>query len=138
MTPSARLSVSLQDIAARLHTMLEQSAGEPCAFVLVCQADGVAQYVSNADRKDGRELLQSLMDRWDAKRADIPAHYNPARSHTGDSARRRTPRSRPRAPRPTAAAPTASDTPSRSESSTASGTPAAAAPRRRRPAGSIP
>lgn len=77
MTPSARLSVDLQDIAARLHTMLEQSAGEPCAFVLVCQADGVAQYVSNADRKDGRELLQSLIDRWDAKRADIPAHYNP-------------------------------------------------------------
>jgi hypothetical protein len=77
MTPSARLSVDLQDIAARLHTMLEQSAGEPCAFVLVCQADGVAQYVSNADRKDGRDLLQSLMDRWDAKRADIPAHYNP-------------------------------------------------------------
>lgn len=77
MTPSARLSVDLQDIAARLHTILEQSAGEPCAFVLVCQADGVAQYVSNADRKDGRELLQSLMDRWDAKRADIPAHYNP-------------------------------------------------------------
>ena len=56
MTPSARLSVDLQDIAARLQTMLEQSAGEPCAFVLVCQADGVAQYVSNADRKDGREL----------------------------------------------------------------------------------
>ena len=77
MTTSARLSVDLQDIAARLHTMLEQSAGEPCAFVLVCQADGVAQYVSNTDRKDGRELLQSLMDRWDAKRADIPAHYNP-------------------------------------------------------------
>ena len=77
MSASARLSVDLQDIAARLHTMLEQSAGEPCAFVLVCQADGVAQYVSNTDRKDGRELLQSLMDRWDAKRADIPAHYNP-------------------------------------------------------------
>jgi len=77
MTPSARLSVDLQDIAARLHTMLEQSAGEPCAFVLVCQADGVAQYVSNADRKDGRELIESLLARWKAGRADIPAHYNP-------------------------------------------------------------
>lgn len=77
MTPSARLSVDLQDIAARLQTMLEQSAGEPCAFVLVCQADGVAQYVSNADRKDGRELIESLLMRWKLGRADIPAHYNP-------------------------------------------------------------
>ena len=77
MSASARLSVRLQDIAQPLAEVLDEVAGEPCAFVLVCQADGVAQYVSNADRKDGRELLQSLMDRWDAKRADIPAHYNP-------------------------------------------------------------
>jgi len=77
MTPSARLSVDLQDIAARLLTMLEQSAGEPCAFVLVCQADGVAQYVSNTDRKAGRDLIEGLLARWKAGRADIPAHYNP-------------------------------------------------------------
>lgn len=77
MTPSDRLSVDLQEIAARLQTMLQQSAGEPCAFVLVCQSDGVAQYVSNADRKDGRELIETLLARWNAGRADIPAHYNP-------------------------------------------------------------
>ncbi|MCU7370271.1 hypothetical protein PEC18_05145 [Paucibacter sp. O1-1] len=47
------------------------------AFVLVLQAGRAAQYVGNASRHDGRELLKSLMDRWDAKRADIPAHYNP-------------------------------------------------------------
>ena len=77
MTPSARLSIDLQDIAARVHTLLEQSAGEPCAFVLVVQADKVAQYVSNTDRKDGKELIESLLNRWKAGRADIPAHYNP-------------------------------------------------------------
>ena len=77
MSASARLSVRLQDIAQSLSEVLNEAAGEPCAFVLVLQADGVAQYVSNASRQDGRELLQSLMDRWDAKRADIPAHYNP-------------------------------------------------------------
>ena len=77
MTPSARLSIELQDIAARVHTLLEQAAGEPCAFVLVVQADKVAQYVSNADRKDGTELIESLLARWKAGRADIPAHYNP-------------------------------------------------------------
>lgn len=77
MSASARLSVRLQDIAKSLADILDEVAGEPIAFVLVLQADQVAQYVSNASRKDGRELLQSLMDRWDAKRADIPAHYNP-------------------------------------------------------------
>lgn len=77
MSASARLSVRLQDIAQSLAEVLDEVAGEPIAFVLVLQADKAAQYVSNASRQDGRELLQSLMDRWDAKRADIPAHYNP-------------------------------------------------------------
>ncbi|MEY5098662.1 MAG: hypothetical protein RJA36_1381, partial [Pseudomonadota bacterium] len=36
-----------------------------------------AQYVSNATRDDGRELIESLLARWKAGRADIPAHYNP-------------------------------------------------------------
>ena len=77
MTASARLSVRLQDIAQSLAEVLDEVAGEPIAFVLVLSADNTTQYVSNASRQDGRELLQSLMDRWDAKRADIPAHYNP-------------------------------------------------------------
>jgi hypothetical protein len=38
---------------------------------------GVAQYVSNASRKDGTDLIESLLARWKANRADIPAHYNP-------------------------------------------------------------
>ncbi len=78
MTPSVRLSLELQDIAARLQAMLELAAGQPCMFVLVCQADdNVAQYVSNGARKDGRELIEGLLARWKAGRADIPAHYNP-------------------------------------------------------------
>lgn len=77
VSASARLSVRLQAIAQALEDTLNEAAGEPCAFVLVLQADGVAQYVSNADRKDGRELIESLLARWKAGRADIPAHYNP-------------------------------------------------------------
>ena len=77
MSASARLSVRLQDIAQSLAEVLDEVAGEPIAFVLVLNADKTAQYISNCDRQDGRDLLQSLMDRWDAKRADIPAHYNP-------------------------------------------------------------
>jgi len=77
MSASARLSVRLQDIAQSLAEVLDEVAGEPIAFVLVLQADKVAQYVSNCGRKDGRELIESLLARWKAGRADIPAHYNP-------------------------------------------------------------
>lgn len=77
MSASARLSVRLQDIAQSLSDVLSDVAGEPIAFVLVLQADKAAQYVSNCDRKDGRELIESLLARWKAGRADIPAHYNP-------------------------------------------------------------
>ena len=77
MTASARLSVRLQDIAQSLAEVLDEVAGEPIAFVLVLNADKTAQYISNCDRQDGRELIESLLARWKAGRADIPAHYNP-------------------------------------------------------------
>lgn len=74
---SARMSVALQNIAAMISDELKIAAGEGCAFVLVCQIGGVAQYVSNTRRADGVELITLLLDRWQAGRADIPAHYNP-------------------------------------------------------------
>lgn len=77
MTASLNLSLRLQDIAEALGEVLDEVAGEPIAFVLVLNADKVAQYVSNCDRKDGTELIESLLARWKAGRADIPAHYNP-------------------------------------------------------------
>lgn len=77
MSQSARLSVSLQRIAKELNANLRAAVDEEIAWVLVCQTDGVAQYVSNASRKDGTELLESLLARWKAGRADIPAHMNP-------------------------------------------------------------
>lgn len=76
-TASMRLSVTLQAIAAQLEDALNDAAGEHIPFVLVLQTDGVAHYVSNAARKDGVELIESLLARWRAGRADIPAHYNP-------------------------------------------------------------
>lgn len=72
-----RLSIALQDIAADLAERLKAATGEDLAFVLVISADKTAQYVSNASRKDGEELIESLLDRWKTGRADIPAHYNP-------------------------------------------------------------
>ncbi|HOX90799.1 MAG TPA: hypothetical protein PLN55_14380 [Burkholderiaceae bacterium] len=77
MSATQDLSIGLQDVASRLDEDLALLAGEPVAWVLICQVDDVAQYVSNANRKDGAALIESLLERWKAGRADIPAHYNP-------------------------------------------------------------
>lgn len=77
MSQSQNISIALPIIAEYLNTLLREAAGQEIAWVLVCQADGVAQYVGNVKRSDGKELLESLMERWKANRADIPAHYNP-------------------------------------------------------------
>lgn len=77
MSASLKFSLQAQQLASALNETLEQIAGEPVAFVLVVSTDKVAQYVANCERKDGRELLESLLQRWQANRADIPAHYNP-------------------------------------------------------------
>lgn len=77
MSASLNFSLQAQAIAQGLAETLQEVAGEPVAFVLIVQADKVAQYVSNCNRKDGTELIESLLARWKANRADIPAHYNP-------------------------------------------------------------
>lgn len=80
-----KLSTALQDIATLLDDELRRVAGEPLAFVLLVSADNVAQYVSNASRADGTDLIKSLLQRWEAGRADIPAHYNPDLKTRADS-----------------------------------------------------
>lgn len=74
---SVRLSIALPVVAQYLNELLTEAAGEEVAWVLVVQADKVAQYISNTERSEGTELLESLLSRWKAGRADIPAHYNP-------------------------------------------------------------
>lgn len=77
MSQSARISIALPMVAEYLNDVLTEVAGEEIVFVLIVQADKVAQYVGNAKRADGIELIESLLSRWKAGRADIPAHYNP-------------------------------------------------------------
>jgi len=77
MSQSSSLSFALQDLAAGISEVLKGEVGEDIAFVLICQTNGVAQYVSNTDRQEGKALVESLLERWKAGRADIPAHYNP-------------------------------------------------------------
>lgn len=74
---SARLSIALPVVAQYLNELLTEAAGEEVAWVLVVQADKVAQYISNTARPDGVELIEGLLARWKAGRADIPAHHNP-------------------------------------------------------------
>jgi hypothetical protein len=77
MSAHLRVSLSLQGLAQYIDDFLKERAGERVSYVLMVNVDDVTQYVSNTDRKDGRELIESLLARWNAGRADIPAHYNP-------------------------------------------------------------
>lgn len=77
MKQTVAVSLTLQQLASFINDALAAAAGEPVPWVLVLQTDGVTQYVSNTERADGAHLIQSLLDHWQAGRADIPAHYNP-------------------------------------------------------------
>lgn len=77
MSACKRISVALPVIAKHLDAALTDTAGVEVPWVLVCQVDGIAQYVSNTQRQDGTALIETLLERWKAGRADIPAHYNP-------------------------------------------------------------
>lgn len=77
MSASLRISIALPAVARHLDEALTDTAGTEVPWVLVCQVDGVAQYISNTKRPDGTALIESLLDRWKTGRADIPAHYNP-------------------------------------------------------------
>ena len=78
MSKTTDVSVSLQTLATAIDDFFTGVAGgERQAFVLVVCTDGVSQYVSNASRADGTMLIEELLARWKAGRADIPAHYNP-------------------------------------------------------------
>ena len=74
---SMRLSLRMQDISQSLDDILAEVCGERVSFVLVVQADLVAQYTSNSSRADGTALIESLLARWKTNRADIPAYMNP-------------------------------------------------------------
>lgn len=71
------VSLSLQQLAQTIQNNLEAISGERLGFILIVSVDNTAQYVSNLTREDGKDLLDSLLKRWVANRADIPAHYNP-------------------------------------------------------------
>lgn len=71
------VSVALQEIAQSIDDMLAAAAGDRIMFVMICQVDGTSQYISNGDRADGTNLIKDLLARWEAGKADIPAHLNP-------------------------------------------------------------
>ena len=77
--PTARLSVALQSVAELLSADLMSATDQRVPFVLICQVGTDVQYVSNCARADGVALIESLLARWKAGRADIPAAWNPDR-----------------------------------------------------------
>lgn len=76
-TASERLSVLLPTLADLIEGALKEITGQHVPFVLVLQVDEIAQYIANVKREDGKAIIEELLARWKAGRADIPAHYNP-------------------------------------------------------------
>jgi hypothetical protein len=73
-----RVSISLQSLAITISDRLKKVAKEPVGWVLVCAVDYTAQYVSNVQRHEGKDMMKALIEKWeDNGTADIPAHYNP-------------------------------------------------------------
>lgn len=77
MDKTTALSLELQGVADALDQHFEERLGMRIGFVLVCHVEDVSQYVSNLEREGGKALIESLLERWKAGKADIPAHYNP-------------------------------------------------------------
>lgn len=80
----AQVSIGLQPLADQVSAYLAKKAGAPVGFVLVVATGYVQQYVSNCSRADGTMMLQELFRGWQARRADIPAHYNPGLALTAE------------------------------------------------------
>lgn len=72
-----RLSAQIQPLAGALEQMLKDMTGERVSFVLMMSVGQVTSYAANVEREDGMGLLRELLERWEAGKADIPAHYNP-------------------------------------------------------------
>ena len=72
-----KLSCNLQQIATALKEALEIAAGKEVNFILVSHVDDALQYISTVEREESMEILNELLERWKAHKADIPAHYNP-------------------------------------------------------------
>jgi len=72
-----RVSVSLQELATNVEDYLAMHAGKRVAFVMLVSVDDSVQYVGNCKREDGMMLIETQLEHWRARKADIPGHYNP-------------------------------------------------------------
>lgn len=69
-----RLSLALNTLAAGLNETIRELTGEQMAFCLVVFTGHRMQYVSNADREQVADALETLLKNWRAGLPDVPAH----------------------------------------------------------------
>ena len=67
----------MQATAQAIQELLSEMAGKKVNFILVAHVDEVLQYLSTVEREESMQILEELLNRWKANKADIPAHYNP-------------------------------------------------------------
>jgi hypothetical protein len=74
----AKLSRSLQRIAAKIDAMLAKEAGTKMAFSLVVWGqmgeDNMVQYVANCEREEVIKYMEALLAGWKKGMPDVPVH----------------------------------------------------------------
>jgi len=76
-SPDRRVSKELQEIARKIHVLLEEAAGQPMGFsLLVFQAepDSRMNYCSNCDRQEVIVVMEFLLESWRNGMPDIKGH----------------------------------------------------------------
>lgn len=69
-----QLSKDLQEIAHKLDSLIEKSAGERVAFTLLVYTEGRASYISSATREESVREIKHLLELWESGMPDTPAH----------------------------------------------------------------
>lgn len=71
------ISEAMQALAGSLSAVLEDIAGKPMGFSLIvfnAEAGSRMNYVSNCDRQEVINAMESLLAGWKGGMPDIPAH----------------------------------------------------------------
>lgn len=86
LAAARELGHKLPVVASEIASVLKAMTGSHTGFVLILHAHDTSQYISNCKREDGSRMIEEILMRWRANRADIGAHMNPELSQPPDKA----------------------------------------------------
>lgn len=76
-TKAQKLSLHMEDFIGAIEDSARSLVNADVSVVLCLGVSDVMLYGANIAREEGKDVLYSLLARWNAKGADIPAFCNP-------------------------------------------------------------